>query len=155
MEMPKPGEEHHKLHALVGNWKGDDRIHPMPWDPKGDVRSSRVTVESDLDGFWVIMDYAQERDGRVCYRGHGVFGWDSSAGKYTMHWFDSMGIDPGAPALGTWEGNRLTFVQHHHMGHGRMTYVFENADRYTFRLEKSQDGANWMPFIDATYTRVK
>jgi hypothetical protein len=155
MEMPKPGDEHRKLNALVGRWKGEDRILPMPWDPKGGVATSRVTVELDLDGFWVIMDYAQERDGRVSYRGHGVFGWDSFAGKYTMHWFDSMGIDPGAPALGTWQGNTLTYLQHHHMGHGRMTYTFESADRYTFSLEKSQDGTNWMPFIKATYARVK
>ena len=71
-----------------------------------------------------------------------------------MHWFDSMGCDPGAPAVGTWEGNRLSFQSKHEMGHGRYTYEFVGKDSYTFKLEHSQDGKSWMPFMDATYKRA-
>ncbi len=108
----------------------------------------------DLGGFYLFSDYEQERNGQVAYRGHGVFGYDPNQQKYTMHWFDSMGCDPGAPALGTWQGNKLVFVHAHHMGHGRYTYEFPADGHYKFKMEHSQDGENWMPFLDGAYKRV-
>lgn len=71
-----------------------------------------------------------------------------------MHWFDSMGGDPGAPALGTWSGNKLCFQHQHHMGHSRYTYNFESKDTYTFKLEYSQDGQSWSAFLEGTYKRA-
>ncbi|MEK7820622.1 MAG: MotA/TolQ/ExbB proton channel family protein, partial [Pseudomonadota bacterium] len=45
---------------------------------------------------FLITDYAQERDGKIHYRGHGAYGGDAARGRYTMYWFDSMGSDPSA-----------------------------------------------------------
>ena len=153
MEMPKPTEHHRKLQALVGQWTGEEKFHPMPWSPDGGTATSRTNARLDLDGFFVVSDHEQKRDGKVSYRGHGVFGYDTQKQKYTMHWFDVMGCDPGAPALGTWEGNTLVLQHQHHMGHGRFTYKFERDGEYTFKMEHSQDGKNWMPFMDGTYKR--
>lgn len=154
MEMPRPSEQHKKLQALVGQWVSEDRIHPAPWDPKGGTARTRMTTRADLDGPFVIADCAQERDGRVTYRGHGVFGYDAGQQKYTMHWFDVMGVDPGAPALGTWDGNRLGFVHKRSIGCGRFTYEFEVSDGFKFRMERSRDGTDWAPFMDSVYRRV-
>lgn len=153
MEVPKPTDEHKKLHRLAGDWIGEEKFHPMPWDPDGGLGASKTTTRLGLDGFFVIMDTEQKRGGVVTYRGHGVFGWDSVQKKYTMHWFDTMGHDPGTPATGTWDGNLLTFQHQHAMGHGRYQYEFVDQDHYKFKMERSSDGKDWMPFMDGAYRR--
>lgn len=153
MEMPKLTEQHKRYRALVGEWKGEENMHPSPWDPKGGTATSLTKARLDLGDFFLIMDYEQTRDGQVTYRGHGVMGWDPRQKKYTMHWFDVMGGDPGPPAPGTWEGNRLCFQHQHHMGHSRYTYEFQDDRTYTFKLEQSRDGKSWSTFVDGTYKR--
>ena len=154
MEMPKPKDQHKKLHALVGEWKGREIFHPMPWDPSGGEAVSTTTTRLGLDGFFIIMDTEQKRGGVVSYRGHGVFGYDMFQNKYTMHWFDTMGCDPGAPAIGTWEGNKLKLQNRHQMGYGRFAYEFVDDNTYLFKMEMSSDGQNWTPFMDGTYKRA-
>jgi hypothetical protein len=154
MEMPKPNEHHGKLQALAGNWTGEELIHPSPWDPRGGAATSRVDSRLDLDGFFLISDYVEERAGQVVYRGHGVYGWDPSQMCYTMHWFDSMGSGTPAPSLGRWDGNRLVFENRTPTGHSRYSYVFEGQGRYIFRIENSQDGREWKPIMEGRYTRT-
>lgn len=127
---------------MVGQWVSEDQFHPTPWDPKGGTATTRMNTRLDLDGFFVIADAVQERGGKVSYRGHGVFGWDAPQQRYTMHWFDGMGCDPGGPALGTWQGNKLSLVHQHAMGHGRFTYEFDSPGTFKFKMERSQDGKN-------------
>ena len=154
MEMPRPTEQHRKLQALVGDWVGEETLHPTPGSPHGGNATTRIRSRIDLDGFFLVTDHEQKRGGQVTYRGHGVLGWDHRQQRYTMHWFDIMGGDPGAPALGTWDGNKLCFQHQHHMGHSRYTYGFEHDGKYTLKIEFSQDGRDWMPFLDGNYTRT-
>ena len=139
MDMPKLLDEHRRLKALAGTWAGEETIHPSPWDPKGGPASSRFQARVDLDGFFVVADYVQERGGRAVYRGHGVFGYDPDQKCYTMHWFDSRGCGAPEPVRGTWKGNRLDFEHSHPRGHTRYTYVFEPENRYAFSIENSQE----------------
>jgi len=115
--------------------------------------TGRIQSRVDLDGFFIVSDYVEERGGQTGYRGHGVFGYDPQAKRYTMHWFDSMGSGTPSPARGTWEGNRLIFEQSNPMGHSRYTYVFEGENRYAFTIENSRDGKQWATFMEAKYTR--
>ena len=154
MEMPKPTKHHEKLAAMVGEWTGEETMHPSPWDPKGGTATSRTSTRLELDGFFLLTDYVQKRGGRVSYQGHGVVGWDARQERFTLYWFNSMGIDPGAPALGIWEGNVLRFQHQHDMGHSRYTYTFDSPDSYTFTLEHSPDGQEWMMFLQGTYKRA-
>ncbi len=94
MEMPKPTEAHRRLERLVGAWTGQERLHPSPWDPSGGPAVGHVENRAALDGFAVIHDYEQERNGTVTYRGHGIYTWDSTRRQYMMHWWDSMGFPP-------------------------------------------------------------
>ncbi|MFN7973494.1 MAG: DUF1579 family protein [Acidobacteriota bacterium] len=150
--MPQVSAEHRKLESLAGSWAGEETLFPSPWDAKGGTAMGRITARIDLDGFFLVTDYVEERGGKVSYRGHGVYGWDK--GSYTMHWFDSMGSPCNAPAKGTWEGNVLTFQSESPMGKARYIYTFEDKDRHTFRIENSQDGKTWMPFMEGRYKRV-
>ena len=43
MDMPKPGDVHKRLSALVGNWSGRETLQPAPWDPAGGSARARVT----------------------------------------------------------------------------------------------------------------
>jgi hypothetical protein len=153
MEMPKATANHEKLRALAGSWTGEETMLPSPWDPKGGMAKGFIDGRVDLEGMWVITDYRQERDGKVTYRGHGVFGWDGKANAYTMYWFDSMGSDPGGAAHGKWEGDTLTFEMKGAMGHSRYTYRFEGDGRYAFSIAMSQDGTTWKPWIESNWIR--
>ena len=94
MQMPKPSDAHQKLSRLVGNWRGEERLYPTPWDPKGGRALARVENKAALDGFAVIQEYEQAREGTVRFRGHGVFTWDDPRQCYIMQWIDSMGMSP-------------------------------------------------------------
>ena len=95
MEMPKPTKHHEKLAAMVGDWTGEETMHPSPWDPKGGTATSRTSTRLELDGFFLVTDYVQERGGRVSYRGHGVVGWDQRPARRRKRWPSN-----NAPPLG-------------------------------------------------------
>jgi len=155
MDTPRPTEHHRKYQAFVGTWTGDETLHPMPWEPQKVKVTSKTVNRLDLDGFYLLIDHAQTRDGQISYRGHGVYGYDTAGQKYTMRWFDVMGCDPGAPAVGTWEGDTLRFQHSHVRGHSRYTYTFGKKDQYTLLIEMLPDGKNRTPFLEGTYTRAK
>ncbi len=67
MEMPKPTEAHRRLHAFLGEWEGEEKLSPSPWGPGGTAHG-RSICRLDLDGFFVIQDYVEEKDGRTSYR---------------------------------------------------------------------------------------
>src|SRR5262245_18868371 len=116
MEMPKPQDEHRRLKTLAGSWVGEETLYPSPWDPNGGPATSKFQAKTDMDGFFVVADYVEERGGQIAYRGHGVYGYDPQGTAFTMHWFDSMGSGTPAPARGQWDGNRLSFEATSPMG---------------------------------------
>jgi uncharacterized protein DUF1579 len=150
--MPQATEQHRRLSALEGKWSGVEKLYPSPWGPGG-AATGRMTSRVDVDGFFLVQDYEEEKDGRVVFRGHGVMGYDPQEQSYLWYWFDSMGSPP-KPSRGNWEGDTLTFHSESPAQRSRYTYRFENADRYSFKIEGSRDGVEWMPFMEATYTRL-
>lgn len=152
--MPKPTEAHRKLEALAGEWVGSETLYPSPWAPEKRTAIGRTSNRMAVDGMFLINDYTEERDGAVLFRGHGVYGWDATRGRYTMHWFDSMGMPPNE-TLGDWEGDTLTFRNQSSHGHGRYTYKLLGPDRYSFRMETSKDGNEWSTMMDGDFTRAR
>ncbi len=152
--MPRPNEHHQKLHRLAGTYVGEETLHPSPWSPGGSA-TGRNVGRVDLDGFFVIQDYQQERNGQVTFRGHGLFGWDDRARSYLWYWVDSMGEMPAAPARGQWTGDTLVFQQSQGDRHTRYTYVFADDESYRFKIESSNDGGrSFSAFMEATYRRA-
>src|SRR6266540_2533510 len=121
--MLQPTEQHRALERLAGKWIGPEMLHASPWAPAATV-TGRVNARMDIDGFFLIQDYVQERDGRVSYRGHGIFGWDSKQESYTWYWVDSMGFVPPAPSRGQWQGDTLT-LDHPPIGERRAHYTYQ------------------------------
>lgn len=152
MTMPQLTPAHRALERLIGHWQGEERIHPSPWAPQGALAQGTVFNRSSLDGFAVVQDYAQTRDGQVNYRGHGVFRWDQERSEYVLHWFDSSGQAP-AEFRGPFLDGVLTLGATSLQGHTRAIFDFRAADRYLYRMDVSPDGAQWHPFLEGTYLR--
>jgi hypothetical protein len=153
MDMPKPGAAHQKLSALIGDWTGDETLHPSPWDPAGGPAEARVTNRWVADGFAVVQEYEQIRNGEVTFRGHGVFWYDPERDEYVMHWWDSMG-SPANEYRGRLEGNRLTLgAPMPQGGQSRTSWLITDPDAHDFLMEVSPDGENWQPAMVGKYRR--
>lgn len=150
MEMPKTAAAHRKLERVVGRWIGEEKLFPSPWDPKGGMAVSCVENRLALDGFAVVQDYEQERDGKINFRGHGVLRWEAQQQCYEMYWFDSMGMSPNL-FRGTFEDNVLTMTNKQAQGYTRAVWDFRQADQYQYRMEVSPDGNQWQTFIEGHY----
>jgi hypothetical protein len=67
--MPRPGEAHQKLHALVGSWTGEEQIQPSPWYPADGQVDNRLIPGR----FAVVHVYTQRRNDQVNLQGQGAF----------------------------------------------------------------------------------
>jgi hypothetical protein len=153
MQMPTPVAEHERLALLEGDWEGDERIHPTPFDPEGGPAHGTWRARVALGGFCLIADYEQRRGSGVNFEGHGVYGWDPRGRCYTLHWFDSVGVEHGEPAFGTWDDHRLVLTHETtHTGYSRQVYEV-SGDSFRFGLETSADGVEWLPFLEGEYRR--
>ena len=127
---------------------GDDQVVAL--------RGHRDEVEVQgpgLGGFFLTSEYEESVAGEPSYAGHGVYGYDEEAAKFTMHWFDSMGGSYVKPALGGWDGNSLSFENVTPQGHARYTHTLE-GDEYHFKIEVAEDGEAWTMFMAGSYQRI-
>jgi hypothetical protein len=144
-----------KLEALAGSWIGEEEVSSSaPFGEPGTQGTSHVDARMDLDGAFLITDYAVMREGREAFRGHGVHGWDAESERFTLYWFDALAPGLVTPALGKWEDNVLIFERtSKHAGRERWTYTFEGSNKYHFCMEHSRDGVAWSTTMDGVYTR--
>lgn len=154
--MPSVGPEQKRLVELFsGVWRGEEKIYPSDWDPKGGSAFGTWVVHASVDGFCVLVDYTEERGGKINYRGHGVHGWDTQSNAFCVYWFDNIGVMPKAPVKATLDGNRYTYTYDDPTGWSRMTYDF-TSDTLEFRIDKSKDGGKtWSPMHEGRYTRAR
>jgi len=155
MEMPKPGDWHRRLSALVGTWTGAERLHPAPWDPTGGPATAKIVNRTILDGFAVVQEYAQTRAGRVNFRGYGVIWFDAEKQQYVMTWWDSMAGRP-AEYRGSFSGDVLQLSSPMPQGgHSRAAFDLSKPGQYKFLMEVSGDGHSWSPAMEGTYKKRK
>lgn len=153
MDMPKPGDPHKRLEALVGEWTGPETVHPAPWDPAGGEAMGEVVNSWILDGFAVMQQYAQIRNGTRNFAGHGVFWYDPSADEYGMTWWDTMG-GSASHFRGRFDGDRLVLVSDMPQGgYCRSIFDIGTPGRYSFLMEVSPDGEQWAPAMEGAYER--
>jgi hypothetical protein len=153
--MPQPTAEHKQLERLVGRWSGEEKLSPSPWGPGG-VATGKFEMRLDIDGFFVIQDYVEEKDGRTVYRGHGIIGYDTTDKSYAWYWVDSIGFVPAAPSRGKWQGDTMILEHPPFQGsRGRYTFRFFGPDEMAFSIENSRDdGKTWTTFMEGRYRRA-
>src|SRR5260370_24835169 len=109
LAAPTPLEEHRKLAALAGEWNGDEMVQPSRWTAGGPA-TSHVVARMDLNGFYLIQDTRQMRDGKESFATHGVFTYDREDRHYKLFWHDSLVYYSPAPASGGGRRNELMLV---------------------------------------------
>ncbi len=151
MEMPKPGDAHARLHALAGQWGGEETVYPAPWEPAGGSATAFIHNRVVLNGFAVVQEYEQYRDGKPTFSGHGLFWWDAAAREYVMTWTDSA---MGTPAnyRGAFDGDVLRLLNTMPQGgFARCSFDCGMPGEYVFLMEVSQDGETWTPAMEGAY----
>jgi hypothetical protein len=152
MQMPTLSDAHQVLARLEGNWRGDERLQPSPWDPAGGTAQATIENRVALGGFAVVQDYRQTRNDRADFLGHGVFSWDEARAEYVLHWWDSMGMPPNE-FRGPFDGGVFTLICVSPQMRSRAMFDVSQPGRYRFRMDISMDGRSWQNFMEGDYTR--
>jgi len=149
----KAGEESKRLHAMAGEWIGEEQLAPSRWSAGGPA-TARVSARVELEGYYLVQDYSETVGGHPGIQVHAVFAWDEEQRQYLLYWFDSYGFAPQAPGSGQWDGDTLTLTRSSSRGMARHSYRFEGADAYRLKLENSFDGGQtWQPAMEGVYRR--
>jgi hypothetical protein len=154
LAAPTPLEEHRKLAAFAGEWNGEEMVYPSRW-LSGGPATSHVSARIDLNGFYLIQDTVQKRDGKDSFATHGVFTYDREDRLYKLFWHDSLGYYPPSPASGGWSGKSLILVRGSLRGNARHIYEVIDADNYSLKIQFSPDAEGWADVLTGTYRRVQ
>lgn len=146
---PPPSREHEALGVFLGRWH-----------TTGDVAASASAAAAKVDsidtyewypGEYFLVHHADSNVGEDTIKSLEVIGYDSEQQRYFASFFDSTG-GSGVEELRhngntwTWRGSNVMGVKEHRC------IAVVSEDRRTVRAlhEKSDDGKNWMPWIDVT-----
>lgn len=148
-----PLAEHARLAAFAGEWNGEEVVFPSRWT-EGGPATSHVVARMDLNGFYLIQDSVQMRDGKQVFATHGIFTFDRDDRSYKLFWYDSLGYTPPSPASGGWVGKTLTLVRGSLRGNARHVYEIINEDSYSLKIQFSPDAEGWADVLTGVYRRV-
>ena len=82
-----PLAEHTRLAAFAGEWDGEEVVFPSRWTDGGPA-TSRTVARMDLNGFYLIQDSVQMREGKQAFATHGLFTYDRDDRTYKLFWYD-------------------------------------------------------------------
>jgi uncharacterized protein DUF1579 len=153
LAAPSPLPEHNKLGVFAGEWAGDEVVYPSRWNAGGPA-TSHVVARIDLNGFYLIQDARQMRDGHETFATHALFTYDRDDRLYKLFWHDSLGYYPPSPASGNWVGKTLTLVRGSLRGNARHLYEVVDDNSYTMKIQFSPDAEGWADVLTGVYRRV-
>ena len=153
LAAPTALEEHRKLAVFAGEWSGDEMVYPSRWNAGGPA-TALIKARMDLNGFYLIQDAVQMRDGKETFSTHGVFTYDREDRTYKLFWYDSLGYTPPSPASGGWVGKTLTLVRGSLRGNARHVYEIIDDESYSLKIQFSPDAEGWADVLTGTYRRV-
>ena len=148
-----PLPEHARLSAFAAEWDGEEVVFPSRWTAGGPA-TSRTVARMDLNGFYLIQDSVQMRDGKQVFATHGLFTYDRDDRTYKLFWYDSLGYTPPSPASGGWVGQTLTLVRGSLRGNARHVYEIINEDSYSLKIQFSPDAEGWADELTGVYRRI-
>ena len=148
-----PLPEHARLAAFAGEWDGEEVVFPSRWTAGGPA-TSRTVARMDLNGFYLIQDSVQIRDGKQVFATHGIFTYDRDDRTYKLFWYDSLGYTPPSPASGGWVGKTLTLVRGSLRGNARHVYEIIDDNSYSLKIQFSPDAEGWADVLTGVYRRI-
>jgi hypothetical protein len=153
LSASSPLAEHARLAAFAGEWNGEEMVFPSRWTAGGPATSHTV-ARMDLNGFYLIQDSVQMRDGKQVFATHGLFTYDRDDRTYKLFWYDSLGYTPPSPASGGWVGNTLTLVRGSLRGNARHVYEIIDDSSYSLKIQFSPDAEGWADVLTGVYRRI-
>jgi hypothetical protein len=153
LAAPTPLEEHRRLAAFAGEWIGEEMVYPSRWTSGGPA-TSHVKARIDLNGFYLIQDTVQKRDGQETFATHGLFTYDREDRLYKLFWHDSLGYYPPSPASGGWSGKSLVLVRGSLRGNARHVYEILDDNSYSMKIQFSPDAEGWADVLTGVYRRA-
>jgi len=153
LAAPSPLPEHKKLAVFAGEWNGEETVYPSRWHVGGPA-TSRVSARIALNGFYLIQDSIQMRDGKEAFATHGVFTYDREDRTYKLFWHDSLGYYPPSPASGGWAAKSLVLVRGSLRGNARHVYEIVDDNTYNMKIQFSPDSEGWNDVLTGVYRRV-
>jgi len=148
-----PLAEHARLAAFAGEWNGEEVVFPSRWT-EGGPATSHTVARMDLNGFYLIQDSIQMRDGKQAFATHGIFTFDRDDRTYKLFWYDSLGYTPPSPASGGWVGQTLTLVRGSLRGNARHVYEILDDNSYSLKIQFSPDAEGWADVLTGVYHRI-
>ncbi len=145
--------EHQRLQVFAGEWNGEEMVYPSRWTPGGPA-TSRVVARMALNGFYLVQDTVQMRDGKEIFATHGLFTYDREDRTYKLFWYDSLGYTPPSPASGGWVGKTLTLVRGSLRGNARHVYEIIDDNSYSLKIQFSPDAEGWADVLTGVYRRI-
>src|SRR5687767_11652293 len=89
-EIPKPGPEHQRLGAFVGNWTFEGEMKPGPMGPGGKMTGTdRIQW---LPGNFFLERRFEGKGPMGEMKGLEILGYDTAKKAYHYNFFDSMGM---------------------------------------------------------------
>src|ERR1700688_1496847 len=153
LAAPTPLEEHRRLAVFAGEWSGDEMVYPSRWN-QGGPATSHVVARIDLNGFYLIQDTRQTRDGKESFATHGVFTYDREDRLYKLFWHDSLGYYPPSPASGGWTGKSLILVRGSLRGNARHVYEVLDDNSYSMKMQFSPEAGGGDDVLPGVYRRI-
>ena len=153
LSASSPLAEHARLAAFAGEWNGEEMVFPSRWT-EGGPATSRTVARMDLNGFYLIQDSVQMRDGKQGFATHGLFTYDRDDRTYKLFWYDSLGYTPPSPASGGWVGKTLTLVRGSLRGNARHVYEIIDDNSYSLKIQFSPDAEGWADVLTGVYRRI-
>ena len=153
LAQSSPLPEHARLSAFAGEWNGEEMVYPSRWNAGGPA-TSHVVARIDLNGFYLIQDSVQMRDGKQSFATHGVFTYDRDDRTYKLFWHDSLGYYAPSPASGGWINKSLVLVRGSLRGNARHVYEVVDDNTYNLKIQFSPDAEGWADVLTGVYRRI-
>ena len=150
---PTPTDEHRRLAAFAGEWRGEETVYASRWVEGGEAEA-HVFARIDLNGFYLIQDSRQSRGAKESFATHAVFTYDREDRLYKLFWHDSLGYYPPSPASGGWSGKSLGLVRGSLRGNARHVYEIIDDNTYNMKIQFSPDAEGWADVLTGVYRRV-
>ena len=147
-EMPKPGPEHQRLGAFVGNWAFEGELKPGPLGPGGKMTGTD-RIEWAPGNFFVQRNY-QGNSPNVPGEMHGleILAYDGAKKIYTFNAFDSLGMmESGTMTVkgNTWSTTGTMTIGAATMRDRCSLEFGAGGSTLTMKCEVSTDGKTWTP----------
>ncbi len=148
-QQPRPGIEHKKLGVFLGRWHTTGEVAATESTPA--ARVDAIDTYEWYPGEFFLVHDADAKVGDVAIKSLEIIGYDPERHCYLATFFDSTGgfgteeirLDGNT---WTWRGSNVMGVKEHRC----IAVVSNDGKTVSARHEKSDDGENWVLWMDVT-----